>query len=165
MDCNKIQDLILTDYIDNQMDEKQKNMIETHLAQCIGCQEFTALVKKTVVEPFIQAERFVPSENVWIEIKDNIMQEQSVKPGLWDALTDGMSNLLRAWKPGLVFASMAMLILGAGLLRQYSIYDQELKSAKAVETMEYLSSVTQTQEGGAIDESEGFGTTIEKYFL
>ncbi|MBM4128995.1 MAG: zf-HC2 domain-containing protein, partial [Nitrospira sp.] len=62
MNCEKIQELILTDYLDGEIDKRQEEFIKQHLATCIGCQEFLSIAQKTVVEPFLNAGKVTPDE-------------------------------------------------------------------------------------------------------
>ena len=52
MNCEKIKELILTDYIDNEMDDEERIRLNIHFAHCQECKEFFETVRNTVVKPF-----------------------------------------------------------------------------------------------------------------
>ena len=69
MKCKEIQDLMITDYLDDRLTSQQKTLIEAHLKECVACREFLAVVKKTVVAPFERSESHVPPESIWQRIQ------------------------------------------------------------------------------------------------
>ena len=46
MNCKKIRELILTDYIDGEADEKTKMSVNAHVAECAECKELLSSVQK-----------------------------------------------------------------------------------------------------------------------
>ena len=46
MNCKKAQELMLTDYLDDEISEKEKARIEEHLESCQKCREFSIDAKK-----------------------------------------------------------------------------------------------------------------------
>ena len=44
--CKKSQELMLTDYLDDQMTAKEKARIEEHLESCRKCREFSIAARK-----------------------------------------------------------------------------------------------------------------------
>ena len=61
MKCKKIREIILTDYIDGQLNEKQRSSLGLHLAECKGCKEFSTYAVKNIAGLFTNAERLIPS--------------------------------------------------------------------------------------------------------
>ena len=81
MDCKKIQEYIITDYIDDQMGDKQKSLIDQHLAHCHVCEEFLISLKNGAVNPFRIGQKFVPDEFLWSRIKRTIEEVQERQEG------------------------------------------------------------------------------------
>ena len=52
MKCKKIQEIILTDYLDGQLDEKQRSSLGRHLAECKSCKEFSTYAVKNIAGLF-----------------------------------------------------------------------------------------------------------------
>ena len=48
--CRKFRTVILTDYIDAQLDSQMKERIDENLNECAGCRSFTEEVKSKLVE-------------------------------------------------------------------------------------------------------------------
>ena len=72
MKCEKIQELILMDYLDGEMGAEQLEQVEKHLTACAHCREFETMAKQTVFEPFMNVERVSSPESVWYQIKKTI---------------------------------------------------------------------------------------------
>ena len=57
MNCKKIQEWILTDYLDGEMSQDQKDVLEKHISSCSECKRFLFAAKETVVEPFVNSKK------------------------------------------------------------------------------------------------------------
>ena len=79
MNCKKIQDLILTDYLDDQISEKEKRPIEEHLSHCRFCRDFAAAARKVGAGLFTNLDKVGPPEFVWRRIRENIIAQQRKK--------------------------------------------------------------------------------------
>ena len=92
MNCKRIQEFIITDYIDGQMGNKQKSLIDQHLAQCHACAGYLGSIKRVAVNPFVNASKDVPDQLLWAQIKQTIEEEQqqqleaSLKPNFWERI-------------------------------------------------------------------------------
>ena len=60
MNCEKIKELIITDYIDNEMSDEKRIRLNIHFSRCQECKEFFETVKNTVVKPFANAKKIEP---------------------------------------------------------------------------------------------------------
>lgn len=151
--CKEIKDLILTDYIDEQIDQATKSRVETHLLSCPDCQAFSQEVKSSLVVPFEQAERQAVPAHLWNSIKEKIEEKE------YAVASNPFEKLLELLFPRLVpaFASVAILIL----VGSFVFHDQLVKRDQAKAQEKYLVSLLSTAE----DNSDGLGTTIEEYFL
>ena len=158
--CKKFRDLILTDYIDAQLDIAIKTQVEEHLHECASCKAFAQEVKTSLVVPFEKVTRQEVHVYLWQEIEEKIQQQQNLSKSLWD--------LIQGWMEGITFpklvpavCSLAMLVfIGSAIF-----FNQQIKQAQNREQGSYLAYVL-TSEGSTGQASNGdLGTPIEKYFL
>ncbi len=159
MNCKKIQELILTDYLDGQIDGKAKESLEEHLARCPDCGEFARVAKKSVFEPFLHIKKPEPPESVWLRIKELLLAKEQQKTNLlmdfWEKLSASIPN------PVLAFATVLTFILMVGTLNQFKTNPQINTS----EQEEYLTQLTDVSVDLPVNDEKGFGTLVERYFL
>jgi len=157
----QIKEIILTDYLDGRLDAKTKLEIDAIIKQDPELSEFLDNVFATAGEPFDKIVHVQPPEHVWQNIKEQI--EESRAPSILENLLD---RIRLVWaRPRLSFAFgsvMTVLIvflwIGSGQFRGPS-------SPIAGESNKKLMLLAG---GGMVDPediSNGFGTTIEDYFL
>lgn len=161
MNCQQIQDLLLTDSLDNELDVRQQKVIEEHLANCRACQEFALTVKNTVQKPFDQAERPGPPAHLWKNIQSKIEEEHS-RPAIFETLKN-MLERIRLPKPAFAFSTIGAIVIMVFFMVKMSFYVQQRnyqQSAKQTieEQIEYFAN------NNGIEEIS-FGTNIEEYFL
>ena len=157
--CEKFKDLILTDYIDQELDSQGKSELENHLKICSHCRDFLQEVKNDVSQPAETMDRQPVPERIWTAIKQRIEAEEQSNPhhiGFWQRLRESFSF------PQLstVFGAMALLtIFLAG-----NFYNQGIKQAREKAQVEYLAYVLES-ETSALDSDEDTQNEIENYFL
>lgn len=183
MNCEKIQELILTDYADNQMPQEQKSQLEKHLAGCAHCREFAQVVQTNVVQPFALAERLVPAESVWNKIKEELTQEESVPKGSFREFIRYIGGL-QTLRYAAYFFSVIVLLVGVTVLTVKRAPDQTKMASQTTTTTitvaqneaaqefpveqygeEYLAYMVEEVEGNYASYNDGYGTVIEEYFL
>lgn len=128
MNCNQIQELILSDYSDKESTAQVDAAVKAHLSGCPECREYLALVKKTR-EPFKRASELTPPAHVWFHIKDSLIAQQD-KPimRIWERFSQALAGFVSA--PKIAFATTAMTVVVVGtIMFQLSAY----RSAAAVQ--------------------------------
>ena len=111
MDCKKIQDMIITDYIDGEAAPRLKKKIEAHLERCSICREIEKAARKIAVGSFGEAGRLEPPEFLWERIKGNIPERQE-KRTLRRAV-EWVLEILSRRKPVFALATSVALIFFA----------------------------------------------------
>lgn len=162
MKCRKVQELILTVYLDDEIDGKQKMLVDEHLALCPECKKFYLETKGTVKDVFERTERLEVPDGVWQKIKGAIIEEKQKKVFFVPDFLRILSAKLRIPRPVLAVASVAVLLIvfGAvmfGLKGNGGTFD--LGRLSAIEYFGY------TMEIPADSAGSGFGTNIEECFL
>ena len=112
MNCKKIQELILTDYVDGELDEKTRRLVEDHLEVCEQCRQLEQKARAASTL-FKQTQPARPPEKLWDSIKNAIEPRERENP------LKGFVERLRAplviRKPGLVAAAVIILVFVAGV--------------------------------------------------
>jgi predicted anti-sigma-YlaC factor YlaD len=166
MNCKETQDLILTDYIDDQMGDKPKDLVHQHLAHCQACNNFLINIKNELITPLNNANRAVPDELLWFHIKQNIKDEQQLqlekdlKPGFWENLR----NSVHIPRPAFALATLVTMIFMIGTTGQLFMNSQVVQF-DGPQQMQYLSSLVDEPLDTDVNNGNDQQTPIEKYFL
>ena len=158
--CDHFKELILTDYMDGELDKDAVAGLESHLLDCVDCRAFFKEVKNNAVVPFKQALRQPVPAELWDTIKQNIEQKDQVSNPLEDLL-DKLKGLIVFPRMVPVFASLVLMLL-AGSVTLNTIQVQQAKEKDQGEYLVSLLSPTSTSTSS--DNNDG-GTPIEHYFL
>ena len=138
MNCERIRELILTDYSDGQLPVAQARKVENHLMACLDCRMLAAKVRKDLVAPFNQTTPVQPDEFVWRRIKGKIEQKQAA------------TVFIYSFRPAVVTLCL-FLVVGAVFFVRHQAFQQE----------PYLMYMMGADNPGTDDVSSG----IEQYFL
>ena len=159
MNCKDCQELILTDYLDNELNKEERGKIDQHLSSCSGCREFALNAQMAVMEPFVAAEKPEPPERVWHNIKAAIREGQNTEGRI--SFLDKIKDFLIIPKPALAFAMVLVLIVMAKAM----IHVQGQRAETAISEIEDISYAM--DEIAYLSEDNDFNqlTEIEEYFL
>jgi predicted anti-sigma-YlaC factor YlaD len=159
--CKEIQDLLQTDYFDQQVRLQDKQLIQEHLKQCFACRE---------LEKKLQAQRMlfqgakpepVPA-HIWSNIREAIIAErleQEEAPAY--GILERLKSLIFLRRPVVVLAtSVFSVIIIAAVFVNLSMQKQLAISKQAA--AEGIAGYSLSASGSAIDD---LGTNIEEYFL
>jgi anti-sigma factor RsiW len=164
MNCKKIQEYIITDYIDGQMGDKQKSLIDQHLAHCHACKRYLSSIKNVAVNPFVNASKDVPDQLLWVQIKQNIEEEQqqqletSLKPNFWERIR----LAVHIPRPAFALATIVTMIFMIGSMGQL-FFSAPLVKINGQDQVAYLSSLI--DEPVDMNNGNDSQTPIEKVFL
>jgi anti-sigma factor RsiW len=156
MNCERIQELLLTDYSDGQLSADQRKSIDGHLSRCPQCAAFADAVRVTVVDPFIKAERLKPSVSVWEGIRESILTQEE-KTTVWERIR----SLVLLPRPVMAFAAALIVVLGVSTFTRFHLQQE----AYVKEQVEYLDSLTDVPGELTFNNGDGFDTPVEHYFL
>ncbi len=159
--CDHFKELILTDYIDGELDKDSTGNLENHLLDCSDCRIFLKEVKNISALPFKQVLQQPVPTALWDTIKQNIEgQNQVTSPSFTDFI-----ERLKGWLvfPRIVpvFASFLLMFL-AGSVTLNTIHIQQVQ---AKDQGEYLVSLLSPAGPSAPSDNNDLGTPIERYFL
>ena len=159
MNCKKAQDLILTDYLDGEMDENGIAAIEKHLKGCLQCKEFSIVARKAGNELFLGADRANVPEYLWRRVRETILAEERKRRTFASVILEKFKTILYMPKPALAIATVVVLLLAIGTVTTIRINNQ---AATNTEYFEYLAGPAADN---SINDNGNFGTSIEKYFM
>ena len=165
MKCQRIREIILTDYLDGQLNEKQRSLLVRHLAKCQGCEKFSIYVMKNIAGVFANAERLTPSEIVWRRIKGNIEAERPNKPGFVIGFFERLKGSLYIPKPVTIFVTALTFILVASLVLALYIGNQNRLNYNSQRTIQDNDYYEELFSDAYTAKNTGFGTAVEENFL
>jgi anti-sigma factor RsiW len=158
--CEHFKDLILTDYIDGELDKKLATTLEGHLLDCGDCRAFFKEVKSNVVSPLQQAVRQPVPVEMWDTIRQNIEQEHQTASPL-AVFFDRLKGLIVFPRMVPIFASLVLMLL-AGSVTLNTI---QVQQARDKDQGEYLVSLLSSTGPSVSADNNDWGTPIEHYFL
>lgn len=165
MNCKKIKELILTDYIDNEMSDKERMYFNIHLARCPRCREFVDAVKNAVVKPFTNVKKIDPPKSIWIRVKESIMVEQQEKLGFITSISEKLKNVFYIPTLALAVSTIMALVIIATLTTTSRFSNEEALKTGREDQSEYSAYSIETPVGAVLNNDGGFGTLVEEYFL
>jgi hypothetical protein len=102
MNCKEIQDIILTDYIDNELGSEELKAVELHLKQCPDCSSFKEDLFSSAVLPLRNVKPAILHPAAWIKIREALEQDKR------DSMNFGLRELASFFKPR--WANIATLV-------------------------------------------------------
>ncbi|HOX53853.1 MAG: zf-HC2 domain-containing protein [Candidatus Omnitrophica bacterium] len=156
MNCEKIKELVLTDFSDNRLDEKTKWQVNQHLDSCANCREFYISVNKVAIDPFKKIEKETPPDYLWYRIKERI-GDAKPKPA-FSGVFEGLQVFFHP-KPAFALATIAMVIIVASVLFRPYLRDREL-NIYLNDQMDFVSNLGQNG-----SPQINLGTSVEEFLL
>lgn len=162
MNCKKIQRLLLTDYLDGELDRGTLGHIKQHMDSCAHCKAVEQKLQE-VRAPFKKAKHINPPARIWQCICERITAEQILPEGsLFECLVERLREFLFIRRqPVFATATITLTIIIFALIFIH------IPVQRQIETDAW--NVVAKDIGFWIDEKDGaiydFGTDIEEYFL
>ena len=73
MNCETIRELLLTDYLDNELPAQEKALVDAHLLSCLNCQRANKHIQISLVVPFQNLAPVLPRRDLWPQLEKNIL--------------------------------------------------------------------------------------------
>ncbi len=109
MNCKKIQELIITDYIDQQLPTNKQEEIKTHIKNCPECLEFESTVRTKAMKVFKETTSVKTPDYIWNNIQEKINSKETI--GFTELLKNKLANLFVLPKPAYAIAGALTAIL------------------------------------------------------
>lgn len=121
MKCERIQGLILTDYMDRELDEKGVREVDGHILSCAACREFKRVAEKKAVQPLKAVQSAEAPSYIWERVKQKIAAESAERSGVFAGAADIIRNIFwslgKIPRPAVAFAAAAVLIIAVLVAR------------------------------------------------
>ncbi|MCX5701593.1 MAG: zf-HC2 domain-containing protein, partial [Candidatus Omnitrophica bacterium] len=166
MNCKKIKDLIITDYIDQELSKSRQEEVITHLKTCSRCRAFEQALRKRVSEPLRKIEPVKPPESIWQRVQEAIDEEETVQhsPSLLGRIYDFLKGAVLWPKPVFAFSSTFAVILIAALFLWRPFYRQWTVKNYLLEQSNFIHSIPLSVNGES-ENGLGFDTEIVNLFF
>lgn len=151
MNCRRIQKLLMTDYIDGELNEKMRINILNHLATCDRCKQFEEALQKETVSPFKAAEKKTPPDFIWEKIRSRIISGEK-----------RAFKVIRILKPAFAIPALAIVTLIAILVIRFPVIGRTALNTYITDQTEFIMDLGQN---GIDVPDEGLGTSIEEYLF
>jgi predicted anti-sigma-YlaC factor YlaD len=152
MNCKRIQELLKSDYLDGEANQREESFIKEHLA---GCSECSRLEEELQAQSslFRKAKPVAVPEHIWRNIRNTIVNERlKQETPAWLAWP---SRSVFAFASA--FAVMILILFFAGAIIQKR--QAVIKDNGAVSFIDYGSNEE------SVNPLDDLGTNIEEYFL
>lgn len=166
MNCKKVRDLVITDYIDQETSGSVQKEIQAHLKVCAGCRVFEQDLREKVSDPLRKVQAARPPESIWQRVQEAIEEEEAAQQSLsfLRRVLDFLAGTVFKPRPVVVFSSALMVILVTLLFMQGPFYRQLAVKTYLREQSDYMLSMS-TPVNGELEKNIGFGTAIENVFF
>jgi anti-sigma factor RsiW len=167
MKCEHVKELILTDYLDGQLEKEQEALLEKHLTICKDCREYELLTRAAVVEPFDNLKKQSPPEATWNKIREQIEEELPLQEptNSFADLIRKIKSFLYIPKPAFVVAPIIVLILVVITVMKLPPEDQKIVKVNPESQIEYIDYLMTVFDQETVNGDDDFGTSIEELFL
>jgi len=158
MNCKHIKKILITDYIDDEADDKIRKNVEEHLKKCESCGRFYEDLKKEAVSPFKEIRDMKVPDEVWDNIRAKIGEEK--KAFDIGGILDPLKRIFILPKPALAMVSFLLfVVIALSGVKVYQVYNYNLTKDYLKDQMSYLLALNGDADGN------GFDTSIENIFL
>ena len=159
MKCEKICDLLKSDYLDQELTAELRREIDEHLVQCPGCRSLKEELDSWRVALRGLGQREVPAV-VWQNIQDKILKEHAAaRENSFGNLRDSLRKFFSPRQPVFAMAaSVVVLIIAVLTLKIITNQPNPLIAANGED-------IFGDYRLNGIGETYNFGTEIEEYFL
>jgi anti-sigma factor RsiW len=162
MNCEDVQEIILTDYIDGCLTGSIKTQLESHIKDCPECQEFRAVALKILSVPFADLPRERMPESVVKAVMANVTAKQTAYEGMW--LQQFLEGIRKFDFPTIFVARLAVFVFTLFVMSGIGLRINNLQQAKQKERVLFLASIVELP--SINNKVVGtYGTSMESYFL
>jgi anti-sigma factor RsiW len=166
MNCKKIKEVLITDFMDDECPDAVQEEVIAHLKACGHCRRFEELLRQKARQPFRAIKAVNPPEEIWQRIKGSIEESQMPQAAWgWKRVFELLRrNYLRERVPVFGLASVMAIILVTFLAAQAPLSRKRLVKESLQEKSEYMLSLHHTLNQDMNGDAD-FDSTIEHYFF
>jgi predicted anti-sigma-YlaC factor YlaD len=162
MQCERVRELLLTDYLDHQADADIKAQVEAHLHACADCRRFEAEVGQGAVAPFTDVSQPEVPQTIWLNISKRIAERERPGVSIFDYLREKLALVL-APRPVFAFAStMVVFLIIFGLIAKHTMDHNQVR-AYFVQQADFFSMLDNGN--GSNSQNGELGSAVENYLF
>ena len=166
MNCKRARELIVTDYLDKEIDTTVKDEVDKHLIGCRGCAKFAEAATSISDGLFRDAHHLKPPEYVWRRIRDAVENEKKAEtPNLFFRIWDRVRCAVPSFRPAYAIITAVTFIMIIGAAAGVYMNKNHVSGYPKSESDQYFSYVEDLLAAGLSNGDVGFGTSIEESFL
>ncbi len=159
MNCKKIQDLLLSDYLDDEIGSSLRRRSQEHLDICEACRKLEQELQRVRI-PLQKAPRVEAPARIWQNIRQQIAEERQREFRLsWENMKNWLEERIVIRRPVFALATVMAVLLIVFVLGRNMVfrpYDEARYAGEA------FTSILDNQDDTIAANLE---TSIEKYFL
>jgi len=159
MKCKKIKEIILSDYIDDELDLECRKNVEIHLEKCESCRQFKDDVDLNIVGILQHASKLEPRQELWYKIKDKL--EPKRRLFVPENITGFLKGLFTVRKPIYAVAAIMMLVVVTGVFSKLYMNEKNSLDRYLGEQMAFVLSL----DNGSEDENDDIGIPFEIFSI
>ena len=161
MRCEKVRELLKSDYFDGESTPEEQRSVSEHLKLCPGCCELEKELQAQRAALILQSQQLPVPDAVWQNIRNSLASLEPASPNKVTDIIERLKALLFFPKPAFALAGALTVIIITG------VFMGNLAQRKAffynAEKEQILSDYSLN--GDNDDAVSGFGTALEEYFL
>lgn len=159
MKCQKICDLLKSDYLDKELNNELRRAVEKHLEHCPTCRLLKEELDSQRIALRSLEQEAVPKQ-IWQNIQNSIIQEQlREQRNVFDYLSKGLRKVFSLPRPAFALAaSFAVLIIAL-------FVGKIILNQPGPVTTASNEDIFRDYRLNGVTEIYNFGTEIEEYFL
>ncbi|MFA5099421.1 MAG: zf-HC2 domain-containing protein [Candidatus Omnitrophota bacterium] len=165
MNCKRIQEIIMTDYLDGEASLPLQDQIKEHIASCAQCRAFEQNVRRNAQHLFKDISPVQPPDAVWHRIKEAINEGQTRNaPSFLERFLDSLRESFIVRRPAYAFAAaftiilMVVVFMGSPFRQQMLVKDYLSRKSAFMLAMN-------SAPNGELDNAANFNTAIEEYLF
>jgi predicted anti-sigma-YlaC factor YlaD len=165
MNCKRIKELILTDYIDGETSEPVESLVKAHLSDCADCRAYEQGVRQRSSMLFKNVGPEQPPAEVWQKIREAIKEDQTqYAPSFLERLFDLLRESFAVRRPAYALATVFTVILVIGIFLQSPLRKQMLVKDYLSQSSAFMVAMNGSLNGD-LDKVTDFNTAIERYLF
>jgi len=164
MSCKKIKDILITDYLDGELDLNKKVLVERHLEVCSECKAFKEELSKFRADIFQKVKPVAPPDSLWNDIRNQLTMNENA-PSLRLRGSVFFRDLLRIPRFALTFRLIGVGVLALAIIMVTNLNIERDIRLQKKDSLEYFGALVGEFEYNQSEDELSYGTLIEEYFL
>ena len=162
MNCKRIRELLLTDYLDGESPASERREIEEHLEGCGQCSYFAQSVREKISQPLRQLKEIQPPVTVWQQIRETLVRdkEAAAAPSFLEKLWDALAANFLAHRPAYAVSTVLAVSIAVAVFLHSPLRRQMVVSDYLRQQTTFMASLS-APVNGELEKDFSFGSSVE----